>query len=149
MLKDKHIKALRTLVILNLALMALLLAFGLAFSTEGLASASGASAGTVLDDLNRAGASSFIHMILGLFVGLFSLINLVLALRSGLPRVQFFGSLAFLAILFAGSLGLVYIFTGFRFTWLILFLVPLFVISVLSYLLELYSLRRPPQPLAG
>ena len=142
-------RTLRILVWLNLALLLLLLIFGLAFDSTQATRLAPSGFSTTVAAIGRTGASGFIHMSLGLLVGLFALVNLVVALRSGLRRVQIFGSLAFLAILAAGIVGLFFVFTGFQDTGLILGLVPLFLLSVIAYLLELFSLKVSPQPQTG
>ena len=141
----RRLKALRIWVLVNLLLMALLLIFGMAFEMGGPAAGSsgGITLGRVITDLHQAGIASYIHIILGLLVGLFSLINMILVLRSRLLKVQICGTLAFLFILAAGILGLFFIASGFQNTGLLVGLVPLFGLSVLSYLLELVFLRTP------
>ncbi len=142
MLTPARRKTLQILVILIMILLALLLLFGLAFNTKGLT-------GAALSDLGHTGPAPFFHMGIGLLVGLGALINMILSLRSGERRVQVFGTLAFASILIAGSLGLVFISSGFRDTALLLGLVPLFVLAVVSYILELVFLRAPSKRLAS
>lgn len=154
---DSRVRTLRNLVFLNLGLLLLLLVFGLAFDSAGAARVRSplspgqvnTSSASILAGLAQAGPSAFIHMLLGVVVGLLSILNMAAALRSGVRRIQVFGTLAFLSILAAGSLGLVFVASGFRDTFLLLGLVPLFILAVISYLLELFSLKALPRPEPG
>jgi hypothetical protein len=138
-------KNLRTLVILNLALLALLLVFGLAFDTKNMAGGppSGITPAQLVTDFNQAGIASYLHMGIGIVLAVFSLANTMLALRSGWRRVQVFGTLALLFILAAGIFGLFFVASGFQATALLAGLVPFFILSVLAYLMELLFLRAP------
>jgi hypothetical protein len=147
----QRLGTLRVLVITNLVLLALLLIFGLAFDPTNVTgkTASPFSATETFSTLERSGTASFIHMGLGILVGITSLANMVLCLQTGIKRLQISGSLAFLAILFAGTLGLFFIFSGLRNTTLLLGLVPLFILAVVSDFMELIFLRAPARMQAG
>ena len=142
---SSRLRTLRTLVIMNLCLMVLLLLFGLTFDTKGIvrATTSNVTAGQLVSALNQAGIASYLHMGIGIVLGIFSLVNMVLSLRSGIRRVQVFGTLAFLSILAAGIVGLFFVASGFQKTGLLVGLVPLFMLAFLAYVLEWFFLRSP------
>jgi hypothetical protein len=104
------------MVIVLLALLGLQYEFGMAVNIANPPSlpAFGLSLNAVSNALHQAGVVAVIHASLGIWLVVFSVINLILSLRSGLRSVQVFGSLAFLATLLAAITGLLFTLSGFQ-----------------------------------
>ncbi|MGD0753267.1 MAG: hypothetical protein ABSA23_17925 [Anaerolineales bacterium] len=112
----KRTQGLRVMVIVLLALLGLQYEFGMAVNIANPPSlpAFGLSLNAVSNALHQAGVVAVIHASLGIWLVVFSVINLILSLRSGLRSVQVFGSLAFLATLLAAITGLLFTLSGFQ-----------------------------------
>jgi len=112
----KRTQGLRVMVIVLLALLGLQYEFGMAVNIANPPSlpAFGLSLNAVSNALHQAGVVAVIHASLGIWLVVFSVINLILSLRSGLRSVQVFGSLAFLATLLAAITGLLFTLPGFQ-----------------------------------
>ena len=139
----KRSAVLRGMVIVSLALLGLQYEFGMAVNIANPPTLSpiGFSLNGVSNALQQVGAEAVIHASLGSGLVLFSLVNLVLSLRSGLRSVQVFGSLAFLATLLAAITGLLYTLSGFQNNGDSHGMASNFLLSFTFYFLELYFLK--------
>jgi hypothetical protein len=135
------------MVIVLLALLGLQYEFGMAVNIANPPSLPpfGLSLTGVSNALNQVGVVAVIHASLGSGLVIFSLINLVLSLRSSLRSVQVFGSLAFLTILLAAITGLLYTMSGFQNNGDTHGMATNFLLSFTFYFLELYFLKPTPK----
>jgi hypothetical protein len=135
------------MLVILLALLGLQYEFGMAvnLATQPSLPAFGFSLNGVLSALNQIGVVAVIHASLGSGLVIFSLINLILSLRSSLRSVQVFGSLAFLTILLAAITGLLYTMSGFQNDGDSHGMATNFMLSFTFYFLELYFLKPAPK----
>jgi len=142
----KHSAVLRITVITMLALLGLQYEFGMAVAIANPPSLPpiGFSLAGASNALQQAGVVAVIHASLGSGLVIFSLINLVLSLRSGLRSVQVFGSLAFLTVLLAALTGLLFTLSGFQNDGDTHGMATNFLLSFTFYFLELYFLKPVP-----
>lgn len=94
--------------------------------------------------LNTAGGLAQPHAILGFLVWLFSLVNLVLSLRSGIRSIQIFGSLILLSITIAGAGGSFFVQSGFTNDQASHTMAASFILAYSFTFLELYFLKGDP-----
>jgi hypothetical protein len=143
----KQLKGLRIMVMVLLALLGLQYEFGMAVNIANPPSLppSGLSISGVSNALNRVGAVAVIHASLGSGLVLFSLVALILSLRSGVRSVQVFGSLTFLTVLLAAITGLLYTMSGFQNDGDSHGMATNFLLSFTFYFLELYFLKPSPK----
>jgi hypothetical protein len=143
----KRSKGLRIMVMVLLALLGLQYEFGMAVNIANPPSLppSGLSISGVSNALNRVGAVAVIHASLGSGLVLFSLVALILSLRSGVRSVQVFGSLTFLTVLLAAITGLLYTMSGFQNNGDTHGMATNFLLSFSFYFLELYFLKAAPK----
>jgi hypothetical protein len=143
----KQLKGLRIMVMVLLALLGLQYEFGMAVNIANPPSLppSGLSISGVSNALNRVGAVAVIHASLGSGLVLFSLVALILSLRSGVRSVQVFGSLTFLTVLLAAITGLLYTMSGFQNNGDTHGMATNFLLSFSFYFLELYFLKAAPK----
>jgi hypothetical protein len=147
----KRQKALRIIVMVILALLALQFEFGMAvtMSDPPAIPPFGFSQDAFMNALHGAGGVALIHADLGAFLVVFSVVSLVLSLRSGMRSVQVFGSLAFLAVLLAGITGQLFVQSGFQNDGFSHGMATNFILSFAFYFLELYFLKPAPKTLQG
>ncbi len=140
----KRIKRLRVVVIVLLVLLGLQYEFGMAvnLATQPSLPAFGFSLNGVLSALNQIGVVAVIHACLGSGLVLFSLIAMILSLRSGLRSLQFFSGLAFLTTLLAAITGLLFTLSGFQNDGDSHGMATNFLLAFTCYFLELYFLKR-------
>ena len=86
-----------------------------------------------------------IHARLGSGLVIFSVINLIFCLRSGLRSVQAFVSLAFLTTLLVAITGLLFTLSGFQNDGDSHGMATNFLLSFTFYFLELYFLKPAPK----
>ena len=146
-MKTKNPRVLRSMVIMLLALLGLQYEFGMAVNLANPPSLApiGFSMHALAGALQQAGVASVIHASLGSGLVIFSLIALILSLRSGFHSVQVFGSLAFLTILLAAITGLLFTLSGFQNNGDTHGMATNFLLSFTFYFLELYFLKPAPQ----
>ena len=137
----KRLLVLRNMVIVMLALLGLQYEFGMAVNINNPPTLAPTSLNGVSNALQQAGVVAVLHASLGSGLVIFSLINLVLSLRSGLRSVQVFGSLAFLTVLLAAVTGLLYTLSGFQNNGDTHGMATNFLLSFTFYFLELYFLK--------
>jgi hypothetical protein len=139
----KQLKGLRIMVIIMLALLGLQYEFGMAVNIASPASLPpiGFSLNGVSNALQQAGVVAVIHASLGSGLVLFSILNLIYSLRSGLRSLQVFGSLAFLTTLLAAVTGLLFTLSGFQNNGDTHGMATNFLLSFTFYFLELYFLK--------
>jgi hypothetical protein len=135
------------MVIVILALLALQYELGMAVNISNPPSLSpfGISLNAVSNALHQAGVVAVLHASLGVLLVIFSVINLIFSLRSGLRSVQIFGSLAFLATLLAAITGLLFTMSGFQNDGDSHGMATNFLLSFTFYFLELYFLKPAPK----
>jgi hypothetical protein len=142
-MKTKNLRVLRIMVIVLLALLGLQYEFGMAVNIANPPSLAPLSFSTnaVSNALQQAGVVAVIHASLGSGLVLFSLINLIFSLRSGLRSVQVFGSVAFLSTLLAALTGLLFTLSGFQNDGYSHGMATNFLLSFTFYFIELYFLK--------
>ena len=142
-MKTKNLRVLRIMVIVLLALLGLQYEFGMAVNIANPPSLPpiGFSLNALSGALQQAGVVAVIHASLGVWLVIFSVINLIFCLRSGLRSVQVFGSLAFLATLLAAITGLLFSLSGFQNDGDSHGMATNFLLSFTFYFLELYFLK--------
>ena len=139
----KNLLVLRIMVIVILALLGLQYEFGMAVNIASPATLPpiGFSLNGVSNALQQAGVVAVIHACLGSGLVIFSVINLIFSLRSGLRSVQAFVSLAFLTTLLAAITGLLFTLSGFQNDGDSHGMATNFLLSFIFYFLELYFLK--------
>ena len=143
----KRLRVLRILVMILLFLIAVQFELGMAVNIANPPSISpigftlnGVTQG-VGNALNTAGGAAPFHAGLGTLLVLFSVVSLVLSLRSGVRKVQIFGSLAFVAICLAATTGVLFVMSGFQNDGYSHGMATNFLLSYTFYFLTLYFLK--------
>jgi hypothetical protein len=146
-MSTKQASTLRFMVILILVLLAIQYEFGMAVNIANPPSLPPLSFSlmAVSGALQQVGLPAVLHASLGSGLVIISLINLVFSLRSGLRRVQVFGSLAFLATLLAATTGLLFVMSGYQNDGDSHGMATNFLLSFTFYFLELYVLKPAPK----
>ncbi len=109
----------------------------------------GLSFGQFNTALMTAGLPAELHAIWGSLLGILAIVNLVLALRSGVRSVQVFGGLTFLTVLVAGILGQMFVQSGFQNDGYSHGMATNFILSFIFCFLELYFLKPSARPHTG
>ena len=143
----KRYQGLRVMVIVLLALLGLQYEFGMAVNIGNPPSLPpfGLSLNAVSNALHQAGLVAVLHASLGVWLVIFSVINLIFSLRTGLRSLQIFGSLAFLTTLLAAITGLLFTLSGFQNDGDSHGMATNFLLSFTFYFLELYFLKPAPK----
>ena len=147
MMGKNRFRALRVLVMVILVLLIVQFEFGMAVTIANPPELSPFSFSIVKisDALNQAGVAALLHASLGTLLAVFSVLSLVLSLRSRVRSVQIIGSLAFLATVLAASLGLAFTLSGFQNDNYSHGMATNFILSYTFYFLELYFLKPAPK----
>ncbi len=147
MLGKNRFRGLRVLVMVILVLLIVQFEFGMAVTIANPPELSPFSFSIVKisDALNQAGVAALLHASLGTLLAVFSVLSLVLSLRSRVRSVQIIGSLAFLATVLAASLGLAFTLSGFQNDNYSHGMATNFILSYTFYFLELYFLKPAPK----
>ena len=147
----KRLRVLRILVMVLLFLIAVQFELGMAVNIANPPTISpigftlnGVTQG-VGDALNTAGGAAPFHAGLGSLLVFFSVVTLVLSLRSGLRSVQIFGSLAFVATCLAATTGVLFVMSGFKNDGFSHGMATNFLLSYTFYFLTLYFLKPAPK----
>jgi hypothetical protein len=150
-MSTKRLRALQIIVMVVIFLLAIQFELGMAVNIANPptlspigSSLTGVSQG-IGDALNQAGGAAPYHAGLGTLLVLFSLVNLVLSLRSGIRSVQVFGCLAFIATCLAATTGLLFVLSGFQNDGYSHGMATNFILSYTFYFLELYFLKPAPK----
>ncbi len=145
-MSSKGLKFLRVLVIVLLVLLAVQFEFGMTvnFADPPSLAPIGLTVSGVSEALNQVGAVAVIHASLGAWLVIFSVLNLVLGLRSRVRWVQVFGSLAFIATSLAATTGLLFVLSGFQNDGDSHGMATNFLLAFAFYFLELYFLKPAP-----
>ncbi len=98
------------------------------------------------DYLHQAGGVALVHAILGAWLTIFSVVNLVLALRIPAATVKVFGVLAFIFTLVAASMGSLFVQSGFQNDNWSNGMAISFILTFTCYFLEFYYLKPLPRP---
>ncbi len=143
----KRFLGLRVIVIVILALLGLQYEFGMAVNIANPPSLApiGFSLNALSGALLQAGVVAVIHASLGSGLVIFSIINLIFSLRSGLRSLQVFGSLSFLTTLLAATTGLLFVLSGFQNDGDSHGMATNFLLSFTFYFLELHFLKPAPK----
>ncbi len=112
----RHLRLLRFMLVLMLVFLFVQYEFGIATIIANPASVPpfGFSIAAVQSALEQVGAVAVLHAGAGGALVIVSVITLILALRTGIRRVQIFGVLSFLAIVLAAGGGLSFVLSGFQ-----------------------------------
>ena len=147
MMGKNRFRGLRVLVMVILVLLIVQFEFGMAVTIANPPEHSPFSFSIVKisDALNQAGVAALLHASLGTLLAVFSVLSLVLSLRSRVRSVQIIGSLAFLATVLAASLGLAFTLSGFQNDNYSHGMATNFILSYTFYFLELYFLKPAPK----
>jgi len=146
MMETQKFRSLRVLVITNLAILLLEFVFGISINIAPLASSpSNFSMNGFIKTLVQVGGLTLFHISTGLVLGILSIVIMILSLRTGVRRLQLLGSLAFLAILLVGIMGLLFVASGFRNQNFVFGIIPLFVLAVVFYAFLYFSLKPVSQ----
>ncbi len=146
-MSTNQLNRLRLFVIFLLALLFLQYAFGLevSFANPPSLSAFSLADGNAFNAaLNSVGTVAQVHAILGFFIWLVALLNLVLALRAAVRSVQVFGTLTFVGITLAGIGGTLFVASGFNDDGASRAMAGLFLLSYTFAFLQLYFLKARP-----
>jgi hypothetical protein len=144
-----RLRALRISVVVLLVLLLVQYEFGMAVNIANPPSlpAFSFSDNTAFNTaLNTAGGLAQPHAILGALVWLFSLVNLVLSLRTGIRSVKIMGSLILLSITVAGAGGSIFVQSGFTNDQASHAMATTFILAYTFAFLELYFLKGDPGP---
>ena len=102
--------------------------------------------------LDQVGGVAYLHALMGGLLLVVAVVNLVMALRSGLRSVQVFGVLSFLGIAIAAAGGFLFVLSGFQDDHASHAMATNFILSFAFLFLELYNMRpnsRAKAPQAG
>ncbi len=91
--------------------------------------------------LDQVGVVVLLHAGLGGWLVIFSVINLILALRTKTRSVQILGVLSFLSVVFAAGGGLFFVLSGFQDDHASHAMATNFILSVAFFFLELYAIK--------
>ncbi len=151
MLESKRFRSLRIWVIVLLAVLAVQYELGMAVNIANPPHLApiGLSFGQFNSALMQAGLPAELHAGWGSLLGLIAIVNLVLALRTGMRSVQVFGTLTFLAVLVAGILGQLFVQSGFQNDGYSHGMATFFILSVIFCFRELYFLKPSSLPHTG
>ncbi len=142
------LKPLRIWVIVILVLLAIQYEFGMAINIANPPSISpfGFSFAAFRSALDQVGIVALLHASLGGWLVIFSVINLILALRTNIRSVQIFGVLSFLSTLFAAGGGLFFVLSGFQDDHASHAMATNFILSFALFFLELYAIKPESKP---
>ena len=142
-MKPTQFKPLRILIVVILILLAMQYEFGMAVNISNPPSIPpfGFSISAISDALHQAGGVALLHAILGAWLVIFSLVSLILSLRTKVRSVQIFGVLAFLSIFLAATSGLLFILSGFQDDHYSHGMATNFILTFAFSFLELYFLK--------
>ena len=91
--------------------------------------------------LDQVGVVALLHAGLGGWLVIFSVINLILALRTKIRSAQIFGVLSFLSVVFAAGGGLFFVLSGFQNDHASHAMATNFILSFAFSFLELYAIK--------
>ena len=140
-------RALRNIVAATLVLLALQFELGITVIMSNPPSIPPVafSDAAVRGALDQAGGVIYPHAVLGGILAVAAIVNLVMALRSGLRRVQVVGVLVFLCIAVAAGGGLVFVLSGFQNDSASHAMATNFLLSFALLFLELYFIKPEPK----
>ena len=143
----KRYQGLRVMVIVLLTLLGLQYELGMAVNIGNPPNLSpfGLSLNAVSNALHQAGLVAVLHASLGVWLVIFSVINLIFSLRTGLRSLQIFGSLAFVATCLAATTGVLFVMSGFMNDGFSHGMATNFLLSYTFYFLTLYFLKPAPK----
>ena len=136
-------KFLRILVMVLLALLIIQFELGMAVNIGNPPSLPpfSFSLARISDALHQAGGAALPHTILGTWLVIFSVLNLILSISSRVRSVQIFGALAFIATALAASTGYLFVLSGFQNDNYSHGMATNFILSFSFYFLEFYFLK--------
>ncbi len=98
------------------------------------------------DAIHGVGPVALLHAGMGGLLAILSLVGVVMSLRSKIRMVQVFGSLGFLAVLLAGTSGLLFVLSGFQDDHFSHGMASNFLLAFTFYFVELYFLKPDSKP---
>ena len=139
-MSSNQLKPVRITIMIMLALLFLQYEFGMATIMSDITSISPFSFSITAfrSALDHAGVVTLIHAGFGGFLVIFSVINLILALRTKTRSIQIFGVLSFLTVLLAAHGGLRFVLSGFQNDHASHEMATNFILSFAFFFLELY-----------
>lgn len=142
-MSSKRLTAARVMVIVLLILLAFQFELGMAVNIANPKPIPpfSLSSTAVTAALNGVGVVAVVHASLGSLLVLFSLVSIILALRTGAISVKVFGILAFVAMCLAAATGVMYTLSGFQNDGLSHGMATMFLLSFSFNFLELYFLK--------
>lgn len=143
-----RLKTLRVLVIVLLILLGIQFEFGMAVNLANPPSIAPFpfSLLALSDAINGAGPAVSLHAGLGGLLAILSMVVLVISLRSKLGQVRIFGSLGLIAILLAGTSGMLFVLSGFQNDHYSHGMASNFLLAFTFYFVELYFLKPDSRP---
>ncbi len=138
-----NLKPLRILVIVILALLAIQYEFGMAVNIANPPSIPpfSFSFSAFRSALDQAGVVALLHAGLGGWLVIFTVINLILTLRTRVKSVQVFGVLSFISIASAAGGGLFFVLSGFQNDHASHAMATNFLLSFALFFIELYLIK--------
>ncbi len=146
----RHLAA-RVIVMMILTLLALQFELGMTVNVSDPKAIPpfGFSLNGVSNALNQVGVPAVVHAALGVWLVIFSVVNLIFALRTGVRSVQIFGSLALLTVTLAAVTGLLFTLSGFQMDGYTEGMATTFLLAFSFYFMELYFMKPAPNILHG
>ncbi len=99
----------------------------------------------IIQALQKIGGVGLLHAGVGIFLLLLAIVNLILALSSGVRGVQIFGVLGFLSTLLEVYSGILFTMSGFTNDSNSHSMATNFLLSMIFFFLELYVLKPAPK----
>ena len=142
-MSSNPLRPLRALVIAILILLFFEYELGITvnFANPAAISPFSFSVTSFLNALNGVGSVALIHAILGGFLFLLALVNMIMALRSKVRSAQVYGVLSFLSMIFATGGGYFFVLSGFQSDNASHAMATNFLLSFVLLFLELYSIK--------
>ena len=140
-------RSLRVLLVMMLVLLAFQYELGMAvnISNPPALPPVSQSVAALSDALHKAGTVAVLHGAMGGLLLILSLVLLILSLASRVRGAQVFGTLGFLAILFAGDGGSQFVRSGFQNDGRSHEMATMFILSFVFYFVEVYVLKPAPR----
>ena len=142
-MSSNQLKPLRIMLIAILILLFFQYELGIQVNFSNLAAIPpfGFSIPQISDVLHQAGGVALIHAILGAWLVIFSIVSLILSLRSKIRSAQVYGVLSFVSIVFAAGGGLLFVLSGFQSDNASHTMATNFLLSFVLFFLELYAIK--------
>jgi len=143
-MSSKLVALLRIMVIVTLSLLVIQFELGMAVNLSPTLldiPPFGFSINAIAAALYSVGFVALIHATVGGVLVILSVINLVMALLSGIRGAQIFGTLAFLSTILSAMTGVMFVLSGFQNDGLSHGMATNFILAFVFYFIELYVLK--------